>query len=271
LTEAESRNYEIITENFNGKDIDFIKKDEKVLITARAIARGLEISKDNVNQIYRNHKNLLERHIGEMKIISPQGTRQITRVFDKTAFIWIAVRSNSPKAIPFQEWTIKVIDDVVNKGLYIERQPEFGSTDWALQTVEVMKSLLLNQKHQEERLKKLEEKDRYIFVIPRTKRKLQDEVHRIAIEYFNGDHSKVWNPLKAHFHVSRYEEFKEEDAQTILKGFVREHPPKFIQKIKENNQNHNVLPSKKEKRGLDALWDMETERKEIYEHENKEV
>ncbi|KKK87937.1 hypothetical protein LCGC14_2748260, partial [marine sediment metagenome] len=52
------------------------------------------------------------------------------------------------------------------------------------------------------------------------------------------------NPLKAHFQVSRYEEFREEDAQTILKGFVREHPPKFIQKIK------------KEKRGLEALWDI---------------
>ncbi|KKL86244.1 hypothetical protein LCGC14_1946700, partial [marine sediment metagenome] len=48
------------------------------------------------------------------------------------------------------------------------------------------------------------------------------------------------NPLKAHFQVSRYEEFREEDAQTILKGFATEHPPKFIQKINKKNQNKEV-------------------------------
>ena len=158
--------------------------------------------------------------------------RREVRIFDKTAFIWIAVRSNSPKALPFQEWVLNIINVIMEKGYYIERPAKLGSTEWVIQTLDAMKVVALKQQEQERkqieqdnRLKELEAKDRYIFVTPRTKRKLQNEVHRIALEYFNGKHNLVWNPLKAYYQVSRYEEFKEEDAQKILKGFAREHPP----------------------------------------------
>ena len=232
MTEAKQPKYAIIPMDFKGEEIEFFKKDGKVWIPSYAIAKGLDIETRSVWKIYNNNKVLLGAHTCITQKMMHDRRREV-RIFDKTAFIWITVRSNSPKALRFQEWVLNVIDKIVVKGYYVERSADFGSTDWALQTVEVMRSMLLKQQEQdkiqieqENRLKKLEEKDRYIFVTPRTKRKLQYEVHRIALEYFKGAHNKVWNPLKAHYQVSRYEEFKEEDAQKILKGLAREYPPK---------------------------------------------
>lgn len=232
MTETKQHNYEIVLKEFEEEEIEFIKENNKIWISTTAIAKGLGLNRDNILQSYARNRILLESHTSTIKIIGERGART-TRVFDRTGFIYLCIRSNSPKALPFQEWALNVIDEIMKKGYYIEKSAKVGSTEWALQSVEVMRSILLQQQEQErrqieqeKRLKELEEKDRYIFVVPRTKRILHDEVHRIAIEYFNGNHNKVWNPLKAHFQVGRYEEFKEEDAQTILKGFVREYPPK---------------------------------------------
>ena len=232
MTEAKQPKYEIIPRDFKGEEIEFFKKDGKVWIPSYAIAKGLKIQTKNLWYLFDKNKALLEGHTAILQIKMHDRRREV-RIFDKTGFIWMAVKSNSTKALPFQEWVLNVIDEIVVKGYYIEKPAKIGSTDWALQTLEVMRSVVLTQQkqeriqiEQEKRLNELEEKDRYIFVTPRTKRKLQDEVHRVALEYFNGAHNKVWNPLKAHYQVSRYEEFKEEDAQKILTGLAREHPPK---------------------------------------------
>jgi len=232
LTESKQQNYEIVLKEFGEEEIEFIKENNKIWISTTAIAKGLGLSRDNINQSFYRNKHLLESHSTDIILISDNRPRT-TRVFDRTGFIYLCIRSNSPKAIPFQEWVLNVIDEITKKGYYIEKSAKLGSTDWALQTLEVMRSVVLTQQEQEriqieqeKRLKELEEKDRYIFVTPRTKRKLQDEVHRVALEHFNGAHNKVWNPLKAHYQVSRYEEFKEEDAQKILTGLAREYPLK---------------------------------------------
>ncbi len=279
MTESENKNYEIIPKDFNGNEIDFIEREEDIWITAEALGIGLKYKNPRISimKLYSSHRDEIEEYKGVIEMVTPGG-KQKTTVFREMGAYLLIMFSNQPKAKDFRKWVVRVVKEIRKKGYYNERALRIGSTEWSLQTVEIMHSILLNQKEQElkqekqeQRIKKLEEKDRYIFVTPRTKRKLQDEVHRISNEYFDGKHYKVWNPLKTYFQVNRYEEFREEDAQKILKGFSREYPPKFIQKIKENNQSHNILPSKKEKRGLDALWDMDTEIKEIYEHENKEV
>jgi len=245
LTETESRNYEIIQKNFDGNEIDLIEREDDIWITAEALGVGLEYKnpRKDIMQLYYRHKDELEEYSSILNLSTEAGRRETT-VFTEMGAYLLIMFSNQSKAKKFRKWVVKVVKEIRKEGFYIEKQLEVGSSEWIIQTLDAMKAMAIKQQEQEKRLKNLEEKDRYIFVIPRTKRKLQDEVHRIAIEYFNGDHSKVWNPLKAHFQVSRYEEFREEDAQTILKGFVREHPPKFIQKIK------------KEKRGLEALWDI---------------
>lgn len=232
MTEAKQLNCEIVLKKFEDNEIEFIKEDDKIWISTTAIAKGLRLSRDNINQSFYRNRTLLESHSSKIIIISDNRPRD-TRVFDRTGFIYLCIRSNSPKALPFQEWVLNVIDEIMKKGYYIENPAKLGSTEWVIQTLDAMKVVALKQQEQERkqieqenRLKELEEKDRYIFVTPRTKRKLRDEVDRVAREYFNGKHNLVWNPLKAHYQVSRYEEFKEEDAQKILEGFTREHPPK---------------------------------------------
>lgn len=121
-------NNNFIVKDFGRDSIEFVKDDdERIWITARAIAKGLDVHKDNVNQIFRNNRTLLNPYAGVMKIISPQGTRQNTRVFDKVGFIGICMRSNSPRALPFQQWTLKIIEEIERKGYYIARDRELGA------------------------------------------------------------------------------------------------------------------------------------------------
>ena len=115
-------NYEIISKDFEGQELQFLKKDNRVWITAQTIASGLEIDKKNVFQIFANSKALLEEHSTTMKIMVVDNKRRKVRVFNKTAFIWIAIRSNSPKALPFQQWVLKVIDEIMTKGFYFENE-----------------------------------------------------------------------------------------------------------------------------------------------------
>jgi len=111
---------EKIVKYYKEREIDFIEKNNKTWITSRAIAEGLEIDRTNINQIFHNNKELLEPYSAVMKIITPQGTRQNTRIFDKTGFFGICLRSNSPRALPFQKWVLKVIDEIDKKGYYID-------------------------------------------------------------------------------------------------------------------------------------------------------
>lgn len=285
MTETEDKNYEIIQKDFNGNEIRFIESENDILITAEALGIGLEYKNPRISvmKLYYSHQDELEEYKGVIELVTPGG-KQETTVFREMGAYLLIMFSNQPRAKDFRKWVIRVIKEIRKKGYYNERSMMIGSTEWSLQTVEVMRSILLNQKEQElkqqeqeKRIKKLEEKDRYIFVTPRTKRKLQDEVHRISNEYFDKKHYKVWNPLKTYFQVNRYEEFREEDVQKILKGFAKEYPPKFIQEIKNNtlNQKDEItpLPSKKEKRGLEALWDIVQERKKTHKEkfEPKEV
>jgi len=56
--------------------------------------------------------------------MTPQGTQQNTRVFDKVGFIGVCMRSNSPKALPFQQWTLSIIEEIERKGYYIARDKD---------------------------------------------------------------------------------------------------------------------------------------------------
>ncbi len=265
MTEADNRNYEIIQKNFDGNEIDLIEREDDIWITAEALGAGLEYKNPRISimKLYSSHRDEIEEYASVTDSITEAGRRETT-VFSEMGAYLLIMFSNQPKAKKFRKWIVKVVKEIRKEGFYLEKPLEVGSSEWIIQTLDAMKAMAVKQQEQESRLKNLEEKDRYIFVIPRTKRKLQDEVHRIAIEYFSGNHAKVWNPLKNHFQVSRYEEFTEEDAQTILNGFMSEYPPKFIQEINNNHQNN-------EKRGLEALWDSDKEKKKFYESENKEV
>ncbi len=110
---------DFIIKVFEGQEIDFIEIENKIWITSSAIAKGLDIDRKNINQIYINNRELLDPYTAIMKIMTPQGTQQNTRLFDKVGFIGICMRSKSPRALPFQQWTLNIIEEIENKGYYI--------------------------------------------------------------------------------------------------------------------------------------------------------
>lgn len=125
-----------IVKSFEGQKIDFIEREKGIWITSGAIAKGLEIDRTNINQIYHNNKELLEPYTCVMKIIT-KGQRREVRVFDKVGFIGICMRSNSPKALPFQQWTLSIIEEIERKGYYITRE-----------IVNIIEDLVIEQKKQ---------------------------------------------------------------------------------------------------------------------------
>lgn len=110
---------EKIIRYFDDQEIDFIEKDNRTWITSGAIADGLNLDRTNINQIYHNNKELLEPYTCVMKFIT-KGQKRKVRVFDKTGFFGICLRSNSPKALPFQKWVLQVIDEIDKRGYYID-------------------------------------------------------------------------------------------------------------------------------------------------------
>lgn len=100
--------------------------------------------------------------------------------------------------------------------------------------IEVLHTMAMAQKDQERKLKSIEqdvkelqEKDKYIYITPQTRKKLRDEVHRITFEYFSGKHWEIWTPLKRKYGVNSYHELTEEDAQNELKRLENKYPKKF--------------------------------------------
>lgn len=233
-SQSQAPNNSIIIRNFEGDSIDFIKDDRnKIWLTARTIAKGLGIDRRNVNQSYHKNKVLLGPHSAIIQIMTPQGTRQKTRVFDKTAFIWICVRSNSPKALPFQEWVLNVIDEILNKGYYIEKK-EVGSTDWIIQQLDVMKSIALKQQEYEKKLDNIDselktfeqkyEDDRPI--TPDTMYKIKDIVHESKLRS-DKHYLYFWNLIWKEFRITTTKRISEKLAQKIIK-WLENHPEFYV-------------------------------------------
>ncbi len=131
-------NENFIIKIFDGQEINFIERDNKPWITSRAIADGLGIDRTNVLQIYHNNKELLDPYTCVMKIIS-QGQNRDVRIFDKVGFIGVCMRSNSPRALPFQQWTLRVIDEIEKKGYFIANDRDL---------IDILKNVVLEQKEQ---------------------------------------------------------------------------------------------------------------------------
>lgn len=111
-------NKELIIKEFEGSNIDFIERDGKVWLTSNTIAKGLDIDFTNLNRIYHKNKELLDPYTCIVNIDYADQKRKV-RVFDKVGFIGICMRSKSPKALPFQQWVLKVIEEIEEKGFFM--------------------------------------------------------------------------------------------------------------------------------------------------------
>jgi prophage antirepressor-like protein len=221
----------IFSKQFENSSIKFIKRKNRVWITSSAIARGLEIDRANINQIYHNNKDLLTPYTCVMKIIM-KGQKRNVRVFDKTGFIGICMRSNSDKAVPFQKWVLKIVDQIEEKGYYIDKKS--NPIDIIIQQSEILKKTGIFLKQQQERINKIDNElksfeQRYEDERPittKTIKKIQDFVH-LAHEktgkHWGKFYKKIWNK----FNISSTKDCSEKTGQEIVK-WLNENKTSFI-------------------------------------------
>lgn len=98
------------TIEFNGIKMDIIGQDGDFYLTGAQIAEALEYSdRRAILKIYRKNKELLDEYSGVVKMDTPEGGTQETRIFNEEGCMLIAMKSNKPKAIEFQKWAVKVL------------------------------------------------------------------------------------------------------------------------------------------------------------------
>jgi hypothetical protein len=135
--------------------------------------------------------------------------------------------SNSPT----DQWKDEVVNEVVEKGMIITdsvvalRNPENRLQLIKLQSQQII-ALVDEMGDIKSDIKLLQEKAKNVFVIPTTRKFLRDEVHRVALEFFNGDHYEVWIPLRNKYNISSYHELTEEQAQLELRLLRKEYSSK---------------------------------------------
>jgi hypothetical protein len=189
--------------------------------------------------------------VGEVLNVSPI-TLRVYRNQNKDQFEGMVTRSKieregkvrehllwSPEAIKIlmlnvsnsqtDQWKDEVVNEVVEKGMVVTdsvkalRNPENRLQLIKLQSQQII-AMVDEMEDIKSDVKLLQEKAKNVFVIPTTRKFLRDEVHRVALEYFNGDHYEVWIPLRNKYNISSYHELTEEQAQLELRLLRKEYP-----------------------------------------------
>lgn len=221
----------IFSKKFENSSIRFIKRKNRVWITSSAIADGLEIHRKNVNSIYQNNKELLNPYTCVIKLMM-KGQKRNVRVFDKTGFIGICMRSNSDRAVPFQKWVLKIVDQIEEKGYYIDKQSD--PIDIIIEQSEILRKTGIILKKQQEKINRIDSdlksfEQRYENERPittKTIKKIQDFVH-LAHEktgkHWGKFYKKIWNK----FNISSTKDCSEKTGQAIVK-WLNENKTTFV-------------------------------------------
>lgn len=191
--------------------------------------------------------------VGEVLNVSPI-TLRVYRNQNKDQFEGMVTRSRieregkvrehllwCPKAIKIlmlnisntqtDQWKDEVVNEVVEKGMVVTdsvialRNPENRLQLIKLQSQQII-AMVDEMEDIKSDIKLLQEKAKNVFVIPTTRKFLRDEVHRVALEFFNGDHYEVWIPLRNKYNISSYHELTEEQAQLEIRLLRKEYPSK---------------------------------------------
>ena len=122
MTEADKKNYEIISKDFNGNEIDFIEKKEDIWITSEALGVGLEYKNPRISimKLYSSHQDELEEHSSVIELVTEAGKRETT-VFSEMGAYLLIMFSNQPIAKKFRKWVVKVVKEIRKTGSYIEK------------------------------------------------------------------------------------------------------------------------------------------------------
>ena len=122
MSEVKQPKYEMIPKNFNGKEIDFISKEEDIWITAETLGVGLEYNnpRKDIMQLYYRHKDEVEEY-SSILILSTEAGKRETTVFGEMGIYLLIMFSNQPKAKEFRKWVVNVIKEIRKTGVYIEK------------------------------------------------------------------------------------------------------------------------------------------------------
>ena len=195
--------------------------------TTKQIADGLNVSTKTILGYFYAHKKQFEGLTYVSPIETERGLRDQRIWHPETIKVFGLGISNEP----VEKWKDEVINEVVEKGMIVTNSIKaLGNSENRLQLIKLQSQQIIAMVDEIEDVKSdiklLQEKAKNVFVIPTTRKFLRDEVHRVALEYFNGDHYEVWVPLRNKYKISSYHELTEEQAQLELGSLRKEYPSK---------------------------------------------
>lgn len=195
--------------------------------TTKQIANGLSVSTKTILGYYYAHKIQFEGLTYISPIETEKGLRDQRIWHPETIKIFGLGVSNEP----VEKWKDDIVNEVIEKGMIVTNSVKaLGNAENRLQLIKLQSQQIIAMVDEIEDVKSdiklLQEKTENVFVIPITRKFLRDEVHRVALEYFNGDHYEVWVPLRNKYQISSYHELTEEQGQLELALLRKEYPPK---------------------------------------------
>lgn len=195
--------------------------------TTKHIAEGFDVSTKTILGYYYAHKNQFDGLTYISPIETEKGIRDQRIWHPETIKIFGLGISNEPT----NQWKKDVVSEVVEKGMIItDSMKVLENPENRLQLIKLQSQQIIAMVDEMEFIKTdikvLQDKTKNIFVIPRTRKILRDDVHRIALEYFSGNHYAVWIPLRNQYNINSYHELTEEQAQLEIESLKIKYPSK---------------------------------------------
>ena len=195
--------------------------------TTNEVGEALNVSPITL-RVYRNqNKDQFEGLVTRSKI-EREGKVREHLLWSPKAIKILMLNISNPQT---DEWKDEVVSEVIEKGMVVtDSVVALDNSDNRLQLIKLQSQQIIAMVDEmgviKSDIRLLQEKAKNVFVIPTTRKRLRDEVHRVALEYFRGDHYKVWIPLRNKYNISSYQELTEEQAQLELRILQREYPSK---------------------------------------------
>lgn len=195
--------------------------------TTNEVAKALKVSPITL-RVYRNQNKEQFEGLITRSVREREGKVREHLLWCPEAIKILMLNISNPQT---NQWKDEVVNEVVEKGMIVTNSVKaLGNTENRLQLIKLQSQQIIAMVDEIEDVKSdiklLQEKAKNVFVIPTTRKFLRDEVHRVALEYFNGDHYEVWIPLRNKYQISSYHELTEEQAQLELALLRKEYPPK---------------------------------------------
>lgn len=111
----------------NSGTVQAIVQDETIFLTQKAMSElfGVEVNTINyhLKEIYTSDELTEEATIRKIRIVQPEGIRQVEReraFYNLDAIISVGYRVNSQKATRFRQWATRILNEFIRKGFVMD-------------------------------------------------------------------------------------------------------------------------------------------------------